>query len=140
MVGREPRNYSLGGEIFWDLGTLRPWDLRDQSEVADKGVMVSSLSSLWSLWSLDLLGVSVFAVSWSLRSLRFCGLLGLFLKPKKMRSTEAERKKYRVFLDYSNLSLEAALPSNSTAFAGVTRTPLTRQFTKTTLSCLGSIL
>ena len=96
MVGREPRNYSLEGEIFWDLGTLRPWDLRDQSEVADKGVMVSSLSSLWSLWSLDLLGVSVFAVSWSLRSLRFCGLLGLFLKTKKMRSTEAERMKLKV--------------------------------------------
>ena len=54
---------SLSVLIFVTLG---PGDLRDQSEVADKGEMVSSL---WSL------GVSV--VSRSLRSLGLCGLCGL---------------------------------------------------------------
>ena len=43
--------------------TLGPGDLRDQSEVADKGEIVSSL--------------------WSLCVSRSLGLLGLFLKTKK---------------------------------------------------------
>lgn len=49
--------------------TRGPGDLRDQSEVADKGLIVSSLWSLLSLGSLGLCGLLVSAVTWSLRSL-----------------------------------------------------------------------
>ena len=50
-------------EIFWGPGDLR--DLRDQSEVADKGVMVSSLRSL---------GVSAVSQSLGVCGLNFCDL------------------------------------------------------------------
>ena len=51
-----------------------PVDLRDQSEVADKGEMVSSL---WSLGSLGVCGL--------------CSLFGLNPQHKKKRPAEAER-------------------------------------------------
>lgn len=75
MVWREPGDYSLEGEIFWDQ--------RDQGTYGPKGPKRSRGQR----------GDGVFS-----RSLWSLGLYGLFLKIKKMRPTEAERMVYFIFI------------------------------------------